>query len=424
MSRQTSFKRFKSRQSRTSLFRHTLLRDSLYIHSKNLYSFYAKLVIKGCWVEFCMSLRTLFGPVIANELQSERTIAEINRSCEFLAFTVNQYEWGIEPFSTGNKISKVIDGVELSMQPNLIYNKIVQQVTGDFLLIENQDNSAINDEIPKWQETSFLSVPIEINGFPLNIKIRTNKVPIFDIVSTIVLLFSGQGINGLQEFLPKDITLAIEEKKHTEVGVNIAVIGAGGIGSNLVELLIPTCSRLNLEFTLSLIDGDIVEVGNLGHQRYQESDIGCSKVDALTIRLGEEATGIDINPISENLRTFDQLNSYDLIVICVDRPEPRRLVHNSGKPWIDLRCTGDGWMVLSSDSNPSLVEKMTPDHEPKSCQIEGALENGNLEFGFAVAAAYGAQWVIQTLRNQPAPVQAMGSLTYGSFKFPAMEVSA
>ena len=68
---------------------------------------------------------------------------------------------------------------------------------------------------------------------------------------------------------------------------------------------------------------------------------------------------------------------------------------------------------------------MTPDHEPKSCQIEGALENGNLEFGFAVAAAFGAQWVIQTLRKQEPPGQSMGSLTYGAFNFPTVgEVSA
>tara|TARA_B100000767_G_scaffold247477_1_gene247787 strand:- start:89 stop:835 length:747 start_codon:yes stop_codon:yes gene_type:complete len=245
----------------------------------------------------------------------------------------------------------------------------------------------------------------------------------------------------------------------TKLPKNLAIIGAGGIGSNLAELLMPALIRLEITVILSFIDGDVIEEGNIGHQRYVKSEIGEKKVGALYQRLNERplpeleamkakheeilATSSRLTsaiettmntflerkqsflmPIEENLRHKDQLSEFDMIIVCVDRPEPRRLVHNSGKPWIDLRCTGDGWMILTSDSNPALVEKMTPDHEPKSCQIAGALENGNLEFGFAVAAAYGAQWVIQTLRGQPGPVQAMGSLTYGSFEFPTVEGSA
>ena len=126
--------------------------------------------------------------------------------------------------------------------------------------------------------------------------------------------------------------------------------------------------------------------------------------------------------VEENLRSADQFDGHDLVVVCVDRPEPRRLVHALEVPWLDVRCSGDGWMVLSSASNPALLERMTPDHEPASCQVAGALEAGNLEFGFAVAAAFGAQWALQQWRGQHAPVQSMGSLTYGSLAFP--EVSA
>ena len=98
------------------------------------------------------------------------------------------------------------------------------------------------------------------------------------------------------------------------------------------------------------------------------------------------------------------------------------MVHGLEVPWLDVRCSGDGWLVLSSQSAPELLERMTPDHEPKSCQVEGALDAGNIEFGFAVAAAFGSQWAVQQWRGHPAPVQSMGSLTYGSFAFP--EVSA
>jgi len=260
----------------------------------------------------------------------------------------------------------------------------------------------------------------------------------------------------------------------------LAIIGAGGIGSNLAELLIPALIRLQMAIQLTFMDDDKVEGKNVGHQRYFEQDIGKKKVDALVSRFSERCGYIEsskerndsITPLdkreldmnerkklkhyfdliaytrlddvvredsfrnllmskislsarAENLRTSKQLEEFDMIIVCVDRPEPRRLVHESGKQWIDLRCTGDGWLVLTSDSNPALVTKMTPDHEPKSCQIEGALECGNLEFGFVVAAAFGAQWVIQALRGQQPPVQSMGSLTYGAFNFPTVsEVSA
>ena len=63
---------------------------------------------------------------------------------------------------------------------------------------------------------------------------------------------------------------------------------------------------------------------------------------------------------TENLRDFEQLNGYDFVIICVDRPEPRRLVHSLDVPWIDLRCSGDGWMVFTSDSNPNLVAQIDP----------------------------------------------------------------
>ena len=138
--------------------------------------------------------------------------------------------------------------------------------------------------------------------------------------------------------------------------------------------------------------------------------------------MDDETSGLRVVARAENLRTADQLEGADLVIVCVDRPEPRRLVHGLEVPWLDVRCSGDGWLVLSSQSAPELLERMTPDHEPKSCQVEGALDAGNIEFGFAVAAAFGSQWAVQQWRGHPAPVQSMGSLTYGSFAFP--EVSA
>ncbi|MCP2503743.1 MAG: ThiF family adenylyltransferase [Candidatus Poseidoniaceae archaeon] len=199
------------------------------------------------------------------------------------------------------------------------------------------------------------------------------------------------------------------------------IVGAGGIGTTLVDLLVPALERIQLNTNITLMDGDVVETTNLGHQRFSQENVGIHKVNALFNRYCEITEYVELTAVNENLRNAQQLENYDFVVVCVDRPHPRRLVHALQTPWIDLRCSADGWMILSSDSDAALVEQMTPDHEPMSCQVEGALDAGNLEFGFSVAGTFGAQWLVQKLRERRGPVQSIGSLTYGSFEFPQIK---
>tara|TARA_Y200000002_G_scaffold162779_1_gene134384 strand:+ start:3494 stop:4129 length:636 start_codon:yes stop_codon:yes gene_type:complete len=206
-----------------------------------------------------------------------------------------------------------------------------------------------------------------------------------------------------------------------QVPQTMLLVGVGGIGTQLAELLVAALRRVNLRGDITLMDADIVEASNLGHQRFTAEDVGRPKVVSLAQRLDDEASALRVNAVVENLRREEQVTGYDLVVVCVDRPEPRRLVHGLDSRWLDVRCSGDGWMALSSDSHPALLARMTPDHEPASCQVAGALDAGNLEFGFAVAAAFGAQWALQTWRGQTAPVQSMGSLTYGALSFPEVK---
>ena len=129
-------------------------------------------------------------------------------------------------------------------------------------------------------------------------------------------------------------------------------------------------------------------------------------------------------PIFENLdqalQTIDQ--KPDFVIIGVDRPHPRRLVHATDVPWIDLRSTGDGHVYFTNDSDPALVAMMTPDHEPASCQIAGAIAAGNIQFGYVNAAAAAATWLMGQLRNQPPLKERMSSIMFGELKFP--EVNA
>jgi CheY-like chemotaxis protein len=203
---------------------------------------------------------------------------------------------------------------------------------------------------------------------------------------------------------------------------NLLIVGAGGIGSTLLDLLAPAASRCNLNCRITMMDDDLVEANNLGHQRFGNSEIGMLKVDALAQR-HNTYPGIEVVARGEALRKADQLTEYDVVVVAVDRPEPRALVHNCDKPWLDLRCRGDGWMLLDSNTDSTIISQLSPPHEPTSCQLEGALEAGNIEFGFAAVAAAGAQWLLQHLRlvegaTTTTPMAQMNSLTMGPLPLP------
>ena len=200
----------------------------------------------------------------------------------------------------------------------------------------------------------------------------------------------------------------------------ILIVGLGGIGSNLLELVVPVLSRLSQQLEIHLMYDDLVDESNLAHQRFTQSEIGLAKVDALSTRFPKSAS-LTLVPRAEKLTDPKQLLGYDIIIAAVDNDTPRKLVHQSGIVWSDLRCQGDGWIIIDNETENSTVAKLPPQIKPTSCQLPGAIESGNIEFGFATAAAIGAQWLCQKLRmirgdNTRTPRFAMGYLTYGQMK--------
>ena len=207
--------------------------------------------------------------------------------------------------------------------------------------------------------------------------------------------------------------------------VRITIVGAGGIGSSLLDLVAPALSNGVLAGSLGgirirLMDGDVVEHRNIAHQRFDSDDIGLAKVVVLAERYNEVSTGkVTYIAEDENLVSTKQLSGEDIVIIAVDRPEPRRLVHAlSEAVWLDLRCRGDAMLALDHSSDTADIERMTPNHEPASCQLTGAIESGNIEFGFGLAAIHGAQWCLQTLRslagvNTRCPPARALSVTHG-----------
>jgi len=185
--------------------------------------------------------------------------------------------------------------------------------------------------------------------------------------------------------------------------LNISIIGAGGIGSNTCLLLVNALRNGVIAEHLGgiefhLYDGDEVEEANLIHQRFTPSQIGMLKVDALAETFADIHDAVRLTPHGINLREATLLEDADIVIVAVDRPEPRRIVHSlEGKEWYDSRCMGDFTLLLTDQSDPVIVEAFTPEHAPASCQPEGAIESGAIQFGFANAAVHLADAIMRSL---------------------------
>ena len=213
------------------------------------------------------------------------------------------------------------------------------------------------------------------------------------------------------------------------MNTRILIIGAGGIGSLLAEHVTRAFAFSGLNdlvgnLEVTLMDGDVVEERNLPHQQFGHSDQLLPKVVAIQQRL--EAAGITIGngvelvAIAENFSAVTDLSKYDLVVVAVDREEPRDLVHANAKHWLDLRARGDGFVMWSYQGDLRVLDGIPklPEGTSTSCQLEEAVEMGNIQFGFALAAAHGAQWMIQWLRGATVPPGKMYSIHMGELPLP------
>lgn len=117
--------------------------------------------------------------------------------------------------------------------------------------------------------------------------------------------------------------------------VNIAVIGAGGSGSQVITGL----SKINYAIkqlghegiNLTVFDPDEVSASNVGRQNFYPADIGQNKAILLTHRANMfygtnwQALPILFEPTQYNYR------DYDIIIVCVDKAQFRADLVNNAK---------------------------------------------------------------------------------------------
>tara|TARA_B100000579_G_scaffold266136_1_gene219512 strand:+ start:1887 stop:2564 length:678 start_codon:yes stop_codon:yes gene_type:complete len=206
----------------------------------------------------------------------------------------------------------------------------------------------------------------------------------------------------------------------------ITLIGVGGIGSNLLGSIAPVISSGPLVeslggISLRVMDSDIVEARNLQMgQRFCHSDIGKKKVDAIRDAIVDfEGVLLDVVPIPENVRSPADIPDSDIVIVCVDNMDARRVVHRMEVPWLDLRCSGDGYIAIDHRVDGGALESLTKGQNGHgSCQLEG-WESGFVQSGYLAAAAHGCQWLIAALRQMDGiasstlPNPRSSSVTFG-----------
>ncbi|MFH2106504.1 MAG: ThiF family adenylyltransferase [Candidatus Micrarchaeota archaeon] len=184
--------------------------------------------------------------------------------------------------------------------------------------------------------------------------------------------------------------------------MKILVVGAGGIGSWLVEEIAACMEQGQIDaFTeITVADNDIVEVEQVKYQNFQLEEAGMIKAKALAQRF--KAVGIKAKP--ERIEKESQLKGYDFIVMCVDNDITRELVirhcHKEGTDFLDLRATGRHIFVMPKRSlkqNLSFIDSQ--DKGEYSCQEEEDLEQGLVQKGNKIAAMIGLQMLLNSLRG-------------------------
>jgi molybdopterin/thiamine biosynthesis adenylyltransferase len=173
----------------------------------------------------------------------------------------------------------------------------------------------------------------------------------------------------------------------------VLIIGVGGIGSYLAQLL----DQTNL-YDLTIADPDVVEEKNLSYQNFTalgKHAVSKKKVDCLFLQ-GK------ITKIGFPILTNKQIEGYDLIICCADNLDVRKLIYRQGfqddcnNKWLDLRAQGRNGALISYLTDPKFSETFLTGPEGSfSCQGEDFTETGKTEtihFTHVAIAGYGAQW--------------------------------
>ncbi len=144
--------------------------------------------------------------------------------------------------------------------------------------------------------------------------------------------------------------------------VSILVVGAGGLGSSVIQYL----SAAGVG-KIGIVDDDKVELSNLNRQLiYKGNDLGKSKVDAAKDYISKSNPSTEIETykirIDEN-NLPDIIDDYDLIADCSDNIETRLCINDIcikyKKTWVMAAVGGFFGQIASFQSNKNNTSNST-----------------------------------------------------------------
>ncbi len=195
----------------------------------------------------------------------------------------------------------------------------------------------------------------------------------------------------------RNIPALTEAEQAVLAGKTVAVIGCGGLGGHLTELL----TRVGVG-SIRVVDGDVFEESNLNRQLLATMDsLGCSKAKAAAERVKaiDPAVQVTAHPvflIRDNAREL--ISGCDAVVDALDSIEARRILADAcaelGVPLVYGAISG--WVAQAGVSVPGdgLIGTLFPDDIALG-------DKSVLSFTPALCAAMQASLCVKLLVGRP-----------------------
>ena len=190
-------------------------------------------------------------------------------------------------------------------------------------------------------------------------------------------------------------TLSPEENNRLK-DFKVCVIGCGGLGGYIIELL----GRLGIG-TITAVDGDVFDITNLNRQILSsENLIGESKSTAAKQRMAMVNSEVKLNPIHDFVteENCDEIiKGHDIVVDALDNMTSRRLLEEHCEklniPMIHGAIAGWYGQVSTIMPGDRTLEKIYPEGANKGAEVE----LGNPSFTPALVASIQVAEVIKVL---------------------------
>ncbi len=191
--------------------------------------------------------------------------------------------------------------------------------------------------------------------------------------------------------------------KKTIDSLSIKVIGCGGIGTNLLNILCRFLNSIRIPVDLTLIDGDEYELKNLDRQEFKSRQIGLNKARAKFESLRSEFLNMNFHFIPKYVNESnlnDIIISNDVVFMGVDNHTTRLMVSqhcqslndiiliSGGNDYIDgnvqiyRKEKGKSKYPTIEDYHPEIQDPKDKSPEDMSCE---ELQNVEPQLGFANA---------------------------------------